>query len=138
MPRTKYSVLALDGGGIRGVIPARALEALEQRMRRPVGKLFDMVAGTSTGGIIALGLTKPSMPRGTAPAFAASELLDLYMNLGRTIFPDELVIKVRTLGGLADPRYKAGPLEGLLTDRFGDTKVSEAITELVIPTYDLS
>lgn len=138
MPRTKYSVLAIDGGGIRGVIPARALEALEERMGRPVCKLFDMVAGTSTGGIIALGLTKPSTPGGTDPAYAASELLGLYMDHGRRIFPDELVIKVRTLGGLADPRYTAGPIEKLLADRFGDTKVSEAITELVVPTYDLS
>ena len=58
MARTKYSLLALDGGGIRGVIPARVLDAIEQRTGRPISQLFDLVAGTSTGGILALGLSR--------------------------------------------------------------------------------
>src|SRR4051812_3886357 len=138
MARTKYSLLALDGGGIRGVIPAHALQVIEERMGRPTCELLDIVAGTSTGGIIALGLTKPATPGGHQPAYTASDLLALYRDHGREIFPDSLTLKVRTLGGLVDPRYPVGPLEDLLADRFGDTKLSEAITELVIPAYDLS
>src|SRR3954463_2533024 len=103
MARTKYSLLALDGGGIRGVIPARALQRIEERMGRPISELFDMVAGTSTGGILALGLTAPAP--GGGPRFAASDLLALYMEHGREIFPDSLYLRVRTLAGLADPRY---------------------------------
>jgi predicted acylesterase/phospholipase RssA len=136
MARTKYSLLALDGGGIRGVIPARALQEIEQRMGRPISELFDMVAGTSTGGILALGLTAPAP--GGGPRFAASDLLALYMEHGREIFPDSLLLKVRTLAGLADPRYSPRELEDLLQDRFGATKLSEALTEVVVPTYDLS
>ena len=136
MARTKFSLLASDGGGIRGVIPARALQRLEERMGRPVCELFDMVAGTSTGGILALGLTAPAA--GGGPRFSAEDLLGLYVEHGREIFPDSLLLKVRTLAGLADPRYDPGPLERLLRERFGETKISQALTEVVVPTYDLS
>ena len=137
MARTKFSVLAIDGGGIRGAIPARVLQEIETKMGRPVSELFDVVSGTSTGGIIALGLTKPD-GASRKPAFAASYLLTLYTEDGGKIFPDSLGRKILSLDGLADDRYPVGPLEALLKERFGDTKLSEALTELVIPSYDLS
>jgi patatin-like phospholipase len=137
MSRSKYSLLAIDGGGIRGVIPARVLHEIETRMKRPVCELFDMVAGTSTGGIIALGLTKPRTG-GTGPDFSAEDLLGLYVDHGHQLFPDSILLKIRTLGGLADVRYPTGPLEDLMRDRFGDAKLSQALTEVVIPSYDLS
>jgi hypothetical protein len=137
MSRSKYSLLAIDGGGIRGVIPARLLEEIEARMKRPICELFDMVAGTSTGGIIALGLTKPDAD-GEGPAFSAADLLELYVDHGRQLFPDSILLKIRTLGGLADVRYPTGPLEDLLRDRFGGAKLSQAVTEVVVPSYDLS
>jgi uncharacterized protein len=135
--RTKYSVLALDGGGIRGVIPARVLQALEDRLGRPVCELFDLVAGTSTGGILALGLTTPGDVPGR-PAYQAFELLDLYLEHGDEIFPDSIVLKVRTLAGVADPRYPAKPIEKLLAERFGNTMLSQALTEVTVPAYDLT
>ena len=54
-----FKVLAVDGGGIRGIIPALVLAAIEEQTHRQIFELFDLVAGTSTGGIIALGVTKP-------------------------------------------------------------------------------
>jgi predicted acylesterase/phospholipase RssA len=137
MARTKFSVLAVDGGGIRGAIPARVLQGIESKLGRPVCELFDVVSGTSTGGIIALGLTKPE---GTSrkPAYAASDLLDLYTQDGSKIFPHSLGRRVLTGDGLIDDRYPVGPLEALLQQKFGETKLSEALTELVIPSYDLS
>lgn len=139
MARTKYSLLALDGGGIRGVIPARVLDAIEQRLDKPISRLFDLVAGTSTGGILALGLTKPAGPGSLAPAFSASNLLDFYLDEGETIFPGKpLWEHALNPGGLMEPRYKAKPLEELLADRFGDTMLSEALIEVCIPSYDVS
>ena len=55
MPR--FRMLSIDGGGIRGLIPALVLEELERRLERPLYSVFDVIAGTSTGGIITLGLT---------------------------------------------------------------------------------
>src|SRR5450755_865033 len=131
-----YRILAIDGGGIRGIIPARILEEIEGRCGTPISQSFDLLAGTSTGGIIALGLAKPNA-QGT-PAYSARDMLKLYQDDGETIFPSSLLLKVRTLGGLADVRYPAQPLEDLLNDRFGDTQLSQALTEVVIPSYDLS
>ena len=64
--RTK-KMLALAGGGIRGILPAMMLAELERRAPQPVGALFDLLAGTSTGGILALGLTVPGEPGETPP-----------------------------------------------------------------------
>jgi hypothetical protein len=137
LERRKYSLLAIDGGGIRGVIPARVLHEIETRLKRPICELFDMVAGTSTGGIIALGLTKPRA--GTRqPANSASDLLELYLDHGAELFPNSAWLKIRSVGGLVDVRYPYAPLEDLLKARFEETLLSEALTEVVIPSYDLS
>ena len=56
-------VLSIDGGGIRGVIPAAVLTEIERRTDRPAAELFDLIAGTSTGGIIALA---PALPNGAS------------------------------------------------------------------------
>lgn len=136
MGRTKYSLLALDGGGIRGAMPARILQEIEARLGRPVSELFDLVSGTSTGGILALGLTKPARAGGAE--YSAADLLGLYVDHGREIFPPSWWLKVRSLGGMVNVRYPAGPIEALMKDRFGDTMLSQALTQVVIPSYDLS
>ncbi len=53
----KY-ILSVDGGGIRGIIPAIILAEIEQRTRKPIAEIFDLVTGTSTGGIVVAGLCK--------------------------------------------------------------------------------
>jgi predicted acylesterase/phospholipase RssA len=131
-----YRVLALDGGGIRGLIAAEVLREIETQMRRPVAELFDLIAGTSTGGILALGLTKPGDNH--RPRFTAADMCDLYLNEGERIFPHALLQEVRTLHGLADARYPAAPLERVLAQHFGETMLSEALREVVIPSYDLT
>jgi predicted acylesterase/phospholipase RssA len=131
-----YRVLALDGGGVRGLIPAQVLTEIETHMGRPISEMFDLIAGTSTGGILALGLTKPDGQG--KPQFTASDMSDLYLNEGTTIFPHSIFQEVKTLHGLADARYPAEPIERVLAQHFGDTMLSRALTEVVIPSYDLS
>ena len=66
-----FRVLAIDGGGIRGIIPAAVLAELERRLARAIADVFDLVVGTSTGGILALGLTVPDDGR---PRHSAAQL----------------------------------------------------------------
>jgi uncharacterized protein len=70
-------ILAIDGGGIRGLIPAVVLADLERRTGRRTAEMFDLIAGTSTGGILACGLTRPGDGDGGAPAFTAADLIGL-------------------------------------------------------------
>jgi uncharacterized protein len=137
MKRTKYSVLAVDGGGIRGIIPACVLQEIENRFGRPISELFDLVAGTSTGGIIALGLTKPRAGT-TTPQFSARELVELYQDHGGDIFSRSIWRRARTAAGLAGVKYSAAALEDLLHDRFGETMLSDALVDVCIPSYNLS
>src|SRR6202165_3519659 len=77
-------ILSIDGGGIRGIIPAKVLAKIEELTQQTVAELFDVIAGTSTGGILALGLTCPGADRKLM--HAASDLVDLYANKGAAIF----------------------------------------------------
>src|SRR5204862_2436094 len=81
-----YRVLSLDGGGIRGIIPATMLAGLEELCKAPISSVFDLIVGTSTGGILALGLTAPDQT-GQRPRNAAHSLLDLYSSQAQAIFP---------------------------------------------------
>jgi patatin-like phospholipase/acyl hydrolase len=79
-----YCVLAIDGGGIRGIIPATVLADLERLVApRAVADVFDLIVGTSTGGILALGLTVPDAGR---PRHPAERLLELYVPRPRPSF----------------------------------------------------
>ena len=86
MPQRERVVLSIDGGGIRGIIPAMVIHYLEQQTNRPAMELFDLVAGTSTGGIIGLGLALPSPTHSNKPRFSAKALADLYAQRGSAIF----------------------------------------------------
>jgi patatin-like phospholipase/acyl hydrolase len=129
-------VLAVDGGGIRGVVPAIVMAAIEERTGRRIGELFDLIAGTSTGGILALGSAVPD--EHGKPAFAATDLLSLYVDHGQEIFPQHHIWRdPLAWRGVARPKYDPGPLERLLRERFGDTMMSQGVTELAITSYDM-
>src|SRR5690349_25073446 len=82
-------VLSIDGGGIRGLIPALVLAEIERRPGRPTAELFDLIAGTSTGGLLACGLTCPGEDR--RPRHSAAELAGLYRTEGPQLFARSLL-----------------------------------------------
>ncbi|NJD10182.1 MAG: patatin, partial [Gemmatimonadetes bacterium] len=90
-----FRILSIDGGGIRGIIPALVLQEIERITGRPIAGSFDLIAGTSTGGILALGLARPGPAGG--PAFSAAELVQLYEREGGVIFSRSLWHRVRAL-----------------------------------------
>ncbi len=127
-------VLAIDGGGIRGLVPALVLDALERRTGRRTAELFDFVAGTSTGGILALGVTTPG-PAGTS-RHSASDLVRFYRDRGPSIFArtcwDSLTNPLSLLG----PKFRAAALEAALKDAFADAMLSETLVPVLVPAYE--
>jgi patatin-like phospholipase/acyl hydrolase len=128
-------VLSIDGGGIRGIIPATVLASLEERAGRPVSALFDLVAGTSTGGILALALSAPGASG--APRWSAAQVVDLYREEGPRIFSRSLLKRVTSADGLLDERYPNEPLREVLRQYLGDATVDQALTRALVTTYDL-
>ena len=142
-PKHQFKILSLDGGGIRGVIPCRILEFIEQQTP-PMGKVFDLMAGTSTGGIIALGLSKPDADGRNA--YSASDMLALYQDFGKIIFKERFkkgfwektISSISdTLDTVTDKAFDHAGLEKQLVARFGDTRLREAITQVLITTYEI-
>ncbi len=130
-----YRVLSIDGGGIRGVIPAMLLVHLEQRTGKAIAEMFDLVVGTSTGGILAAGLT---VPKGNGrPKFTAEDMLALYADRGDEIFERSFWDGIASLGGLADEQYGAKPLEKLLKQYLGDATLADCLKPVVITSYDI-
>lgn len=130
-----FTILSIDGGGIRGIIPAVLLAELEDRTGCHVSDLFDLVAGTSTGGILALGLTCPG-ENGT-PRYSASDLVSFYEEEGPDIFHRSgwgLFEKPRSF---FDEKYNAEPIERILQERFNGAMLSAATTDVLVPSYDL-
>lgn len=76
-------ILSIDGGGIRGIIPARILADIESQTNKQIFELFDLIVGTSTGGIIALGLVKPHSIKKNSAKYSAEEIAELYEKNGK-------------------------------------------------------
>ena len=128
-------VLSIDGGGIRGLIPALLLAEIERRTGRRTAEMFDLIAGTSTGGILACGLTR----RGEdgQPMHSAEELAELYKSEGPKIFDRSLVKQVTSLGGLIDERYDDAGLNAALETYLGGARLKEVLCDVFITAYDI-
>jgi patatin-like phospholipase/acyl hydrolase len=128
-------VLSIDGGGIRGLIPALVLAEIERRTGRRTAELFDLIAGTSTGGILACGLTRPG-PDGS-PLHSAEALAEIYRTEGPKIFDRSLLKRITSVEGLLDERYDDSGLNAALDAYLGETRLKEAVCDVMLPAYDI-
>ena len=110
-------VLCIDGGGIRGLIPALVLAEIERRTGRRTAEMGDFVAGTSTGGILACGLTRAGVDG--APRYSAQELANIYIEEGPRIFHRSLLKRIFSVEGWIDERYDDTGLMDALERYFG-------------------
>lgn len=123
----------MDGGGIRGIFPAAVLSELEQRFcqGRRVSEFFDLIAGTSTGGIIALGL---------GAGLSASDLKALYVERGHEIFPERKRSRLRDTAAFLRQtvlyRYDREALARILGETLGDKLFGDSQSRLCIPAFD--
>jgi patatin-like phospholipase/acyl hydrolase len=122
-------VLAIDGGGIRGLIPALVLTELERRAGRRVFEMFDLIAGTSTGGILACALCAPD-------PLPASELVALYEDEGPKIFDRSLFQRIKSADGVLDEKYDDDALDRALERFLGHKRLRESRPDLIVPAYD--
>jgi patatin-like phospholipase/acyl hydrolase len=130
-----FRILSIDGGGIRGIIPGMILAEIERRSDRRVAHMFDLIAGTSTGWILALGLVVPGEAGG--PKYAAEDLVGFYEREGPAIFSRPLKRKILTLGSLVDEKYSSEGLEQALGSCFGSVWLSEVICDVLVTAYDI-
>lgn len=130
-------ILSIDGGGIRGLIPLYFLKKLETEMGQPIAEIFDIISGTSTGGIIALGLTTPADPNAEKPVpkYRPDDMIELYSAHGDQIFGKKHK-KWFNFGGLTRPRYSAKGVTKVAEDLLGDSKLSDTITNVIVTSFE--
>jgi patatin-like phospholipase/acyl hydrolase len=134
----KVKILSLDGGGLRGIIQLLVLKELERIHNRPIHELFDVITGTSTGGIIACGLTYTK--DGVNPALTLDQLIDLYTTKGDEIFPRKTNIFSKTISGINsifNPKFSAKGLDRLLTQYFSESTLRDTLKPVIVTSYDI-
>ena len=147
---SRFQILSLAGGGIRGAFITSYLMELEQKLGRPIADCFDLIAGTSTGGIIAAGL---------ANGHSAEKMHDFYVNYGASIFEERAPYKAKGMNRIMFPlanfftrkctgraldavfraRFSPAALELALQDCFGDDTLGGVMcTRLIMPSVNLT
>lgn len=121
-------IISIDGGGIKGYLPAQVLAMFEMQEGTPLGAMADMLAGTSTGAILALGL---------AAGMSAADLAAFYQAKGPGIFRRSWGKRLRSCFGVADEQYSNDGLHAGLKEIFGDKKLSELATPCMAVAYEI-
>lgn len=138
----KIRILSLDGGGIRGIITCVILKYIEEELRRTdhpnakIGDYFDLVAGSSTGGLLAALLLVPD-ENGKA-RFSVQEALDLYAKKGETIFNVSFWEHLLNPFGLFNEKISQKSLQKQLLEVFGELELRELVKPCLITSYDIT
>src|SRR5262245_43252264 len=119
-------ILSIDGGGIKGVFPASFLASIEDILGESPADYFDLIVGTSTGGIIAIGL---------GLGLRAKDILSFYEKNGSDVFSGN--VYANWFRQWVRPKYSNKPLKDVLTAIFGDRKLGQSKNRLVIPGLNL-
>jgi patatin-like phospholipase/acyl hydrolase len=119
-------ILAIDGGGIKGAFPAAFLARLEERLNQPIGRYFDLIAGTSTGGIIALWL---------GAGGRAADILSFYESHGPEVF--RAAGRLDALRHWFSGKHSAQALRAALEEKFQSRLLGDSLTRLIIPSLSL-
>ncbi|XP_048331985.1 patatin-like protein 2 [Ziziphus jujuba] len=144
------TILSIDGGGVRGIIPGTILAFLESELQKLDGEeariadYFDVIAGTSTGGLVTAMLTAPD--ENNRPLFAAKDINSFYLQHCPKIFPQDrsclsgilpFASAAQTIKALTGPKYDGKYLRKVLEEKLGDLRLNQTLTKVVIPTFDI-
>jgi len=122
-----YRILAFDGGGIRGVYTAVLLRQLSQKVPGFLGRA-DLIAGTSTGGILALAIAK---------GMSADDLVKLYQDNGKQIFARSILREIRKIGDVVGAKYDNTNLKQILRDKLGDGTLGDLPRHVLVSSFNL-
>ena len=138
----KITILSIDGGGIRGILPGVILAYLEQQLREKTGNIethlcnyFDLLAGTSTGGILTCMYVTPDDEN--RPKFSAQDAVDLYLKNGSRIFSIPFGRRILNWFGLFEAKYPVANIERILHTYLGEAKLSQALKPCMITAYEI-
>ncbi|XP_038974229.1 patatin-like protein 2 [Phoenix dactylifera] len=138
------TVLSIDGGGVRGIIPGTILAFLESKLQDLDGKdariadYFDIIAGTSTGGLVTAMLTTPN--KDNRPLFAAKDITKFYLEHCPKIFPQKTGILssiTKLFTAVTGPKYDGKYLHLKVRELLGESRLHQALTNIVIPAFDI-
>ncbi|KAG6598390.1 Patatin-like protein 2, partial [Cucurbita argyrosperma subsp. sororia] len=136
------TILSIDGGGIRGIIPGIIIDFLESELQKLDGEeariadYFDVIAGTSTGGLVTAMLAAPN--ENERPLFSAKDIKQFYLDHCPKIFPQIRRWPIgRIVKLLSGPKYDGEYLHKLVKEKLGDIKLHQTLTKVVIPTFDI-
>ncbi|PUZ45505.1 hypothetical protein GQ55_8G229300 [Panicum hallii var. hallii] len=140
------TVLSIDGGGIRGLIPATIIACLEAKLQEldgpdaRIADYFDVIAGTSTGALLTSMLAAPDENK--RPIFAAKDLTTFYLENGPKIFPQRnwpgwLTSSMNLIGTIRGPKYDGVFLHDKIKSLTHDMRVADTVTNIVVPAFDV-
>uniref|UniRef100_A0ACD5Y7C5 Uncharacterized protein n=1 Tax=Avena sativa TaxID=4498 RepID=A0ACD5Y7C5_AVESA len=135
------AVLSIDGGGVRGIIPGTILAFLEEKLQEfdgpdaRISDYFDMIAGTSTGGLVTAMLTAPNAEG--RPLFAAKDINNFYLEHCPSIFPSASKGSFGLLKSMMGPKYTGEYLHTVVKKLLGDTRLDQTLKNVVITTFDI-
>ncbi|NLX76870.1 MAG: patatin [Clostridiaceae bacterium] len=144
----KRFILSVDGGGIRGIVPAFFLAELKKVLekngvKKPYHQVFDIIAGTSTGGLITLALTVPLYRDRDGDLYdmnggvSAGKLPELYRMFGDRVFPGNRNRVRKLVRQVFTSKYSPDPFREVLTEIFKNHTVRESLTNVLITAFDM-
>lgn len=142
MSNKKFRILSIDGGGLRGLIPLQVIKQIEELTNEPIHKSFDLIAGTSTGGLLACALTLQDFDATEAGTrkFDLIQIEDIYKNRGKLIFPISKNIFSKNINKISKwfrPQFNAFNLNEILIEYFGDNRITSCLRPLFITSFNI-
>ncbi|MGZ3866618.1 MAG: patatin-like phospholipase family protein, partial [Bacteroidia bacterium] len=136
----KFRILSIDGGGLRGVIPVTVLKKIEEITGKRIADCFDLIAGTSTGGLITCAITLRNPVKANEPMYTLEEIMQVYINRGKEIFPERNAIEnsIHKVQDILAPKFGTEGIDRVFRDILKDYKMSDTLSNIMVSSYDLT
>ena len=138
--KQKFRILSIDGGGLKGLIPLQVIKEIERITKQPVHKTFDLIAGTSTGGLLTCALLlEENSIEANKRKYTLEQIEQIYLDRGKEIFPKYSNLKWLFMHARKwiRPMYFTKNYEKILNEYFDDYRVTSCLKPIFITSYDI-